>query len=225
MMAKITPAGQQQEDPALAMQRALAAQKSYVGSAVVVFVLYWVCYLPGLIFNIMWLQEAAKTRRITGTAPGGMGCLQVMLLVGLLPFLVFGGMCGGLGSIDSPPPRRSSDPPQTSGAPATSPAEQQPAVSTVTEEPAPRPAPVYLMREEITVWDSPTTPKRSVSIPPPSVVRVIDQQTIEGYLWLKIELARSSNEAAQCWILTSSFSMHQKQQAASWESALATLGQ
>lgn len=69
---------------------AMARQRSFVGAAFAVFVLYWICYLPGLIFNLMWLSEAGRVRRVAGSAPAGLGCLQAMLVIGFLPLIFFG---------------------------------------------------------------------------------------------------------------------------------------
>lgn len=75
---------------------AMARQRSFVGAAVAVFILYWFCYLPGLLFNIMWLSEAGKVRRIIGAPPAGTGCLQSMLLIGSIPLIFFGFAVYGL---------------------------------------------------------------------------------------------------------------------------------
>ncbi len=76
------------EKEAAPMERALARQKSYVGAAVLTFVLYCVFYLPGLIFNIIYLADAKKTARVAGQSPAGVGCLWALLVLGLLPLLV-----------------------------------------------------------------------------------------------------------------------------------------
>jgi hypothetical protein len=69
------------------MERAIARQKSYVGASVVTFVVYWLFYLPGLIVNLMYLNEANKTSDIAGEKPSGYGCLVFMLILGLLPLI------------------------------------------------------------------------------------------------------------------------------------------
>lgn len=71
------------------LKRALASQKSYVTPALITFVLYCVFYIPGLIFNIIFLNEAEKTARIAGEKPSGMGCLQVMLYIQALVVVLF----------------------------------------------------------------------------------------------------------------------------------------
>jgi hypothetical protein len=83
------------------MQILLASQKSYVGSSVVVFLLYCLCYIPGLIFNIMWLGEARKTKRLTGVTPSGTGCLWIMFIIGLIPWVFIGFIFFGTAAIVS----------------------------------------------------------------------------------------------------------------------------
>jgi len=79
------------------IRRALASQKSFVTPALLTFLLYVFFYLPGLIFNIIYLQEAEKTARISGEKPSGMGCLQVMLYLqvaaGILVIILFVLLC------------------------------------------------------------------------------------------------------------------------------------
>lgn len=70
------------------MERAIARQKSYVGAAVITFLVYWLFYLPGLIVNVLYLADARKTARVAGSAPAGLGCLWIMLILGLLPLIV-----------------------------------------------------------------------------------------------------------------------------------------
>lgn len=70
------------------IRRAVAEQKSFVGSAVVVLLLYLLCYIPGLIFNIMWMNEARAVKKVTGRSPHGSGCLGVMFFIGISPWLM-----------------------------------------------------------------------------------------------------------------------------------------
>lgn len=69
------------------MERAIARQKSYVGASVATFFVYWIFYLPGLIVNLMYLNDANKTSDIAGQKPSGYGCLVFMLILGLLPLM------------------------------------------------------------------------------------------------------------------------------------------
>lgn len=77
------------------MEKAIAASKSFVGPALAVLVLYWFCYIPGLIFNLMWFNEANRIRKVTGRDPAGMGCLTIMLFAGFIPLVVFLVLCIG----------------------------------------------------------------------------------------------------------------------------------
>lgn len=60
---------------------ALASQKSYVGAACLTWLLYFLLYIPGLVMNIVYLNEARRTKRMTGQSPSGMGCLVSLLVV------------------------------------------------------------------------------------------------------------------------------------------------
>ena len=69
------------------MRRFAAEQRSFTTHAVITLVLYCVLWIPGLIANIVYLQEARKIERITGRSPEGMGCLWALLIVVCLPLL------------------------------------------------------------------------------------------------------------------------------------------
>lgn len=60
--------------------RTLALTKSYVGVAFLTWFLYWLLYLPGLIMNIVYLQEANRIKQATGVTPSGKGCLDALLI-------------------------------------------------------------------------------------------------------------------------------------------------
>jgi hypothetical protein len=85
------------------MERALARTKSYTGAAIAVFVLYSLAYLPGLIFNLMYLREARRMEQIAGQELPGTGCLSSMVWAGVLVFIAlvlflmwfFGTILGG----------------------------------------------------------------------------------------------------------------------------------
>lgn len=90
------------------------AQRSFIWAAMAVFVLYVIAYIPGLIFNYMWMREAEKLKRTTGEAPPGYGCLITMFVVGLVMLAGMIGtltMCAGmlatLKTSKSPPPTQS----------------------------------------------------------------------------------------------------------------------
>lgn len=63
--------------------------KSYTTPAIITLVLYIFLWIPGLIANIVYLVEANKTRKITGVAPDGYGCLIAMLCVVAAPPVLF----------------------------------------------------------------------------------------------------------------------------------------
>jgi hypothetical protein len=62
-------------------QRVAAQMKSYTGPAVLIFLLYWLFYLPGLIANYIYYQEARRMERIAGHGLPGVGCLAFMFWV------------------------------------------------------------------------------------------------------------------------------------------------
>ena len=67
---------------------AMAAQKSFTGRSFIVWLLYWLFWFPGLIMNIVWLNEASRVKRLVGQSPPGYGCLWTLLIVYLvLPIL------------------------------------------------------------------------------------------------------------------------------------------
>jgi hypothetical protein len=83
------------------MERAVAANKSYVGASITTFVAYIFFWLPGLIFNIMYLNDARQAQKVAGRSLPGVGCLWFMLIVqggGLLLLCV---LTGGLGILSS----------------------------------------------------------------------------------------------------------------------------
>jgi len=70
------------------MERAIARQKNYVGAAVLTFLLYLVFFLPGLLANLLYLSAARKAAKAAGRAPTGIGCLWIMLILGILPWVI-----------------------------------------------------------------------------------------------------------------------------------------
>jgi len=67
--------------PQYGYNQAQARSKSYTGSAVLTFFLYWLFWLPGLIVNILFLNEAKKNERLAGMSLPGVGCLKILLWV------------------------------------------------------------------------------------------------------------------------------------------------
>jgi hypothetical protein len=59
--------------------RSAARLKSYTGPAILVLVLYFVFYVPGLIANFMYYNDARRMEDIAGESLPGVGCLQYQL--------------------------------------------------------------------------------------------------------------------------------------------------
>jgi hypothetical protein len=64
--------------------------QSFTGKAVVAYLLYFLGYVPGLIFNIMFLNEANRVQKETGRTPSGVGCLWATLIASVAPLVFFG---------------------------------------------------------------------------------------------------------------------------------------
>jgi hypothetical protein len=64
--------------------------QSFTGKAVIAYLLYFLGYIPGLIFNIMFLVEANRVQKETGRSPSGVGCLWATLIASIAPLAVFG---------------------------------------------------------------------------------------------------------------------------------------
>lgn len=78
------PPQQYQQQAAYPPQYNPALQKSYIGASMGLFVFYVLFWLPGIIFNIMYINEANRIKKETGQTPAGTGCLYLMLLPNLL---------------------------------------------------------------------------------------------------------------------------------------------
>src|SRR5262245_39968562 len=77
------------------IERTVARMKSYTGSAVLVFFLYLLFWLPGFIVNYIYLDEAQKIEKIAGQSLPGTGCLYVMFWLNVIG-LILGIACAGL---------------------------------------------------------------------------------------------------------------------------------
>jgi hypothetical protein len=64
--------------------RQFATMKSYTGAAVLTFFLYWLFFLPGFVFNIIYYREAQRMQRMAGHGLPGAGCLGWMLWVNVV---------------------------------------------------------------------------------------------------------------------------------------------
>ncbi len=73
--------------------------KSYMGTAVLVLVLYWLLYLPGLIANIVYLAEASRYKATTGHSPDGVGCLWALLAFFFLLPIALGVILGIIAAV------------------------------------------------------------------------------------------------------------------------------
>lgn len=62
-------------------KRVAAQMKSYTGPAILVFILYWLFYLPGFIANYIYYREAQRMERIAGHGLPGAGCLAFMFWI------------------------------------------------------------------------------------------------------------------------------------------------
>jgi hypothetical protein len=63
--------------------------KNYTLHAIIALVLYWFMWVPGLVVNIMFLNQANRERDTLGKDPQGKGCLVALLWVfGILPVVI-----------------------------------------------------------------------------------------------------------------------------------------
>jgi hypothetical protein len=69
-------------------ERVAARMKSYTGSAVLVFFLYWLFWFPGLIVNYVYLNEAKRMEKVAGQSLPGTGCLIAMLWLNIIGFVI-----------------------------------------------------------------------------------------------------------------------------------------
>lgn len=63
-------------------------QRDYTNTAILVLILYWLMWLPGLIVNIITLNEANQVERETGRRPEGKGCLVALLWFNVIPAIL-----------------------------------------------------------------------------------------------------------------------------------------
>lgn len=66
---------------------------SFTNKAVISFLLYFMGWLPGIIFNVMYLNEANNVKKELGRTPEGMGCLWATLAGGIVPLIGFCVIC------------------------------------------------------------------------------------------------------------------------------------
>lgn len=78
---RMSPPQQQtaSNDMATAMRLEIARSKSYVGSACLTLLFYWIFYPVGLVLNFVYLSDAGNNERVSGRSPSGKGCLLSLL--------------------------------------------------------------------------------------------------------------------------------------------------
>lgn len=71
-------------------ERVFAGMKSYIGPSILVFFLYLLFYVPGLITNYIFRKEAKRMEKLAGQKLPGTGCLGFMFWLNILniPLLV-----------------------------------------------------------------------------------------------------------------------------------------
>ena len=70
-----------QSNTQMDMVRAIAATRSFYGPAILTLVLYWFTFwIGGVIANIIYLNSANNTQKLSGVSPEGKGCLWVLLI-------------------------------------------------------------------------------------------------------------------------------------------------
>lgn len=186
-----TPQGQQQVSvSAQDVARAVAGQRSFVNQAVVTLLLYWLCfYLPGLVANIVWLMEAGRVQRESGRAPAGKGCLHALLLIGILPWIVFGVSCVACAGVTGAAVSGASD--------AIARAQQAQQLIGQT----------YLVQAPLTAWSAlpDSAGAREATMPAPLKVVVVDVEPMRAELWLKLTVSRWRGDSVVCYIESTAF--------------------
>lgn len=77
------------------------AAKSYVGSAWITLLLYYVgFFIVGLIVNLVYLSKSKETMQITGSSPSGRGCLLFLLWTHCIIPIIILFMLYGLASLN-----------------------------------------------------------------------------------------------------------------------------
>ena len=68
--------------------------RSFRWQAFIALILYFPFFLPGLIANIIWWNQARSLEAATGIAPRGKGCLTVMLVCAVIMLVFSIGVAG-----------------------------------------------------------------------------------------------------------------------------------
>jgi len=190
---------------------AIASQRSYVGSAVALVFLYWLCYIPGLIANIAWLREAKRTESMIGRPPSGMGCLTAMLVIGLLHaatllFCLMGPAALLATAVMLPAPKAT---PGAARVVPPPPPIVMPRIGLALPSPPPRPSPVptpipmeigdkLAIKQQLLVWDLPPDVSRrtSVTISEPFVFVIAAESEFSGEKWIRGKVSDSTGATA-----------------------------
>jgi hypothetical protein len=68
--------------------------RSFYWQVIVTLILYFPFFLPGLVANIYWWNQARNLEAATGIAPRGKGCLTIMLVCAVIMMLSWVGIAG-----------------------------------------------------------------------------------------------------------------------------------
>jgi hypothetical protein len=68
--------------------------RSFRWQVFIALALYFPFFLPGLIANIIWWNQARSLEAATGIAPRGKGCLTMMLVCAVIMMLISVGIAG-----------------------------------------------------------------------------------------------------------------------------------
>jgi TRAP-type mannitol/chloroaromatic compound transport system permease small subunit len=70
----------QSNNPNQQQNTVYVAESSFTTKAIITLVLYIFFYIPGLIANFIFWNEAQQIKNRTGNTPAGTGCLTAMLI-------------------------------------------------------------------------------------------------------------------------------------------------
>jgi hypothetical protein len=70
-------------------QVTMARMQSYTGKAVLTLILYMFLWIPGLIANILFVNEANRMQRIAGQSLPGVGFLKFLLWAAIAATVLF----------------------------------------------------------------------------------------------------------------------------------------
>ena len=65
------------------------ALPSYTNKAIIALVLTWLLWIPGVIANVMFLNEAKADERKYGQSLPGVGCLTALIWVQIIGTVIF----------------------------------------------------------------------------------------------------------------------------------------